>query len=92
MTAARAKASETRAASVASKARAKAQPAEAAASTATAEAQAAEASVAAAQASIVAAAMAHGVRFAAQEQVLSVDVSSCRGMLIYPGRNTWLSM
>ena len=88
VTAARVKASETRATSVASKA----QPAEAAAPTAAAEAQAAEASVAAAQASVVAAAMAHGVRFAAQDQVLSVDVSSCGGTLIYPGQNTWLSM
>ena len=87
------KASKSRATSVASKARAKAQRAEAAASTATAEAQAAEASVAAAQASVVAAAMAHGVRgvslVCCQSENLSVDVSTCRGMLIYPGQSMW---
>ena len=62
MAAARPKASETRATSVASKARAEAQRAEAAASTATAKAQAAKASAAVAQASVVVAVMAHGVR------------------------------
>ena len=62
VTAARAKASETRATTVASEARAVAQPAEAAASAAMAKAQAAKASVAVAQASVMVAVMAHGVR------------------------------